>query len=252
MTRPNELKRLRDDLSTILDAPSFIRPEQLEEIKFEGKQLNQVIDDLNTFLFFTNVWLPSSSQEQEFELAVKDLADAADELRSKGFKKGVTAGIEAARKALQENVVHFQLIRRMWVGVENAANSISQRGIPEESDYSVWFGLFRFSFPDSSYSKINQILGDLLTGTDAHNRQTHSNLIAACYLAHRSQDTDKYIDELAAAASVLWVARMYREIVDLLSEVSPLPHYSLELIYAGALAENRRKDMRLTTLRNKL
>jgi hypothetical protein len=197
------------------------------------------------------VWLPSS--EQEVELVVGDLEKAADELRSKSFKRSVTEGIEAAKRVLQQNVVEYQLIGRMWLGVESATKYITQQGIPEDVDYSRDFGLLRFAFPDTAYKEINQVLEDLLKGSDAQGQLTHSNLIAACYMAHHSpRRNDKYIDDLAAAASVLWVAEMYRELVGLLSEVEPLPHYSLELIYAAALAEVRHKETRLMAILNKL
>lgn len=252
MTRPGELLNLRKDISSILEAPSFIKPEQLDEITFSGKKLNQVIDDLNTFLFFTNVWLPSS--KQDVQLVVKDLKEAAKELKSTGFKRGVSEGIEAAKATLQENVIQYQLIRRMWVGVESATKAIhGQSGVPENIDYSRDFGLLRFAFPDSAYKRINQVLEDLLKGSEEQGQLAHSNLIAACYMAHLSPDKNKkYIDDLAAAASVLWVAEMYRELVDLLSEVEPRPHYSLDLIYAAGLSEMHHKETQGTRILNKL
>jgi hypothetical protein len=252
MTRPKELLDLKNSISSILDAPSFIKPEQLDEITFSGKKLSQVIDDLNTFLFFTNVWLPSS--KPEVELAVKDLKEAADELKSQSFKRGVSEGIEAAKATLHENVIQYQLIGRMWLGVESATKSLQGRGrIPENMDYSRDFGLLRFAFPDSANKRINQVLEDLLKGSAEEGQLAHSNLIAACYMAHLNPDDNrKYIDDLAAAASVLWVAEMYRQLVDLLSEVEPLPHYSLDLIYAAALSEMHHKESRSTRILNSL
>ncbi len=251
MTRPKELLNLRDSISSILEAPSLVQPQQLDAITFSGKKLSQVIDDLNTFLFFTNVWLPSSTQD--VQLAVKDLKEAADELKSREFKRGVSEGIEAAKAILQENVIQYQLIRRMWLGVETAVKSLKgQWGSDEDIDYSRDFGLLRFAFPDSAYMRINQVLEGLLKGAE-EGRLTHSNLIAACYLAHLSPTkNEKYVDDLAAAASVLWVAELYRQLVDLLSEVEPLPHYSLELILAAALSEMHHKETRGTRIINKL
>src|SRR6185295_15435140 len=106
----------------------------------------------------------------------------------------------AAKKALQKNVQQYQTISRMWLGVETAVKSLKgQWGSNEYIDYSRDFGLLRFSFPESAYEKVNDVLEDLLKGPNA-GQLTHSNLIARCYLARFASSNEQYIDDFAATA----------------------------------------------------
>lgn len=237
-----ELVELREDVFSILKSSSYIRPEQLSDISFAGKNITQVIDDLNTFLFFTNVWLPSS--RQEIDLAVQDLTEAADELKSERFTQTVGQGIAEAKAVIEQNVAQYQLIRQMWEEIEIATRSLqADLTVPEDIDYSRDFGLLRFSFPDTAYERINQVLEDLLSGTKEEGRLTHSNVITACYMAHILPEK-RYVNDVAAAAAVLWVAERYRELIKLLSQINPLPHYSLQLIFAAAMFETQEEEIR--------
>lgn len=235
-----ELVELRNDVASILENSSFIGREQLEGISFAGKNIAEVIDDLNTFYFFQNVWLPSSREETD--LAVQELKEAAEELKSESFTQTIGRGIDEAKKILEENVAQYQLIREMWEEIETATKSLPPELTDKHLDYSRDLGLLRFSFPDSAYTRINQVLGDLLHAEDG-GRLTHSNVITACYMAH-IMPPEKYIDDVAAAASVLWAAERHRELIKLLTQIDPLPHYSLQLIFAAAMFASREDSKR--------
>lgn len=235
-----ELVRLQKDVASILDNSSIIEPGDLANISFAGKNITEVIDDLNTFYFFQNVWRPSSSQDAD--LAVQDLKEAAEELKSEHFTQTVGKGIDEAKKTIGENVAQYQLIREIWEEIEAAIKILPQELTDKHIDYARDLGLLRFSFPDSAYTRINQVLGDLLRSVDG-GRSTHSNLITACYMAHISSP-ERYIDDVAAASAVLWAAELYRELIKLLTQLSSLPHYSLQLIFAAATFESHENSER--------
>ena len=229
-----ELLKLRDDVMSIVENHEYIEKKQLAHISFAGKNVTELIDELNNFYFFQNVWLPSA--EPETDLAIKDLKEAAKELKSEDFKQTVGIGIDEAKKTLEKNVERFQLLREMWEEIEAATKSLPQELAEKPIDYSRDLGLLRFSFPDSSYDRINQVLNDVLHAKDG-GQLTLSNVIAACYMAHLLS-REKYIDDVAAASAVLWAGERHRELIKLLTQLAPLPHYSLELILAAATFES--------------
>jgi hypothetical protein len=241
-TTPQELYELRDKIAKILEPPSLLTPASMDEIVVSGKALKQVIGDLNTLLFFKNVWLPSS--KQDVELVLEDLKRAAEELESEEFKHTVNERIEECRVSLVENVREYEKLKLLWRRMEEAAKYLEMRWrerIPYRMDYFRDFGLLRFSFPDSANSRIHDVLDELLNGTIEDERATYTNIVTSCYLAQLESPeqiiTDIQLTDLVAAAAVFWVAKMYEQLVDLLSKITPLPHYSLELTYAAALFE---------------
>lgn len=239
---PEALRDLHDRISSILSTPALITPEHVGQIEISGRSLIQVIDDLNTFLFFTNVWMPSSKIEEE--IALGDLKRAADELKSDVFRSRVDEEIHAAKESLERNVNEYQIISNLWEQLGAATKSLRKQiseNVTGSIDYFRDFGLLRFAFPESAHYRINNVLETLLYGDKESEQVTHYDVIKACYLAHFSPDKS-YTDNLAAATSVLWVAEMYSQLVSLLSRVEPRPHYSLNIIYAAAIFETNQDE----------
>ena len=236
-TNPAALRDLHDRISRITLTPALVTPESVEQIEVSGRSLIQVIDDLNTFLFFTNVWMPASTEEEE--IALGDLEREADELKSAAFINRVDEEIQATKQSLEQNVNEYRVISTLWERIETATRNL-RRQISEYStgsiDYFRDFGLLRFAFPESAHQRINDVLETLLYGDKESEQVTHYDVIKACYMAHFTPDRS-YTDNLAAAASVFWVAEMYPQLISLLERIEPRPHYSLDIIYAAAIFE---------------
>jgi hypothetical protein len=258
-TDPEELYELREKISKILDptsseSASLLTPESLDEIVISGKGLKQIIEDLNTLLFFKNVWLPSS--KQDVELVLEDLNRAADELKSEVLEQNVNERIQEFKVSIVENAREYENIKLIWLRMEDAAKFLEKRWeerIPFQADYLRDFGLLRFSFPESANQRIQEVLDDLLNGTTEDERLVYRNIVTACYLAQLESPIRPVDDnDLVAAATVLWVAQMYEQLADLLSKVDSLPHYSLELIYTAALIEKAQDDEMVLKLMDRL
>jgi hypothetical protein len=237
-TSADDVRMLRDQVAELLNNQTPITPQQVDKVVFKGKSLMEVINDINTFSFFTNVWLSTSTPDQE--IVIKDLREAASDLKSEGLTKEVREGLEDAKALLEKGSSEFLFIKGLWEQIEPATEKLRtqvRRRITEKIDYLRDFGLLRFSFPKDARQKITDVLDDLLKSTD---NSVHSNLIAACYMAHRAR-TEKYVNDLSAAAAVLWVTEKFQDLVHLLSTVKPLPHYSLSLIYAAAIFESQER-----------
>jgi hypothetical protein len=231
------LIKLRGEICDILQPSKVLTTDLANRIAISGRPLIQVIDDLNTFLFFKNVWMHSSVQEQE--IALEDLKRAAEQLTTESLRQRVNEGIRQARASLEENIKEYQLVSIYWGQIEDAVKALRKHfggSVTARADYFRDFGLLRFAFPESSHDRINTVLDTLIYGTHDDEQTTHYNIIADCYLAHLAPD-ERYIDNLAAASSVLWVAKMYLQIVTLLASIRPSPHFSLDIVYAAAILE---------------
>ena len=240
-TSADDVRTLRDQVAELLNNPTPITPQQVDKIVFKGKSLTEVINDINTFSFFTNVWLSTSTPDQE--IVLEDLRHAASELKSESLTQEVREGLEDAKALLERGSSDFLLIKGLWEQIEPATEKLRiqmRERRAEKIDYLLDFGLLRFSFPKDARQKIKDVLDDLLNSTD---NSVHSNLIAACYMAHRTR-TEKYVNDLSAAAAVLWVTDKFQDLVHLLSTVKPRPHYSLSLIYAAAIFETQEREGR--------
>jgi len=251
-SNPHVLLELRQRIYAILQPPNVLTAELVNEIAISGRPLIQVIDDLNTFLFFKNVWMPSSIEDQN--IALEDLKQVTDQLTSESMKERVNEGIRLAKVSLEENIGEYLLISVFWEQIEMAAETLRKyfkNVITEDVDYFRDFGLLRFAFPESSHERINSVLESLLFGTQDDEEGTHYRVIADCYLAHLAPD-DKYIDNLVAAVAVLWVAKMYRQVIILLEKINPSPHFSLDIANAAAIYETKEEAERSTEIIQKL
>jgi hypothetical protein len=240
-TSADDVRTLRDQVAGLLNNQTPITPQQVDKIVFKGKSLTEVINDINTFSFFTNVWLSTSTTDQE--IVLEDLRQAASELKSESLTQEVREGLEDAKATLERGSSEFLVIKGLWEQLEPATEKLRtqvRERITEKIDYLRDFGLLRFSFPKEARQKIKDVLDGLLKGTD---NSVYSNLIAACYMAHLTQK-EKYVNDLSAAAAVLWVTDKFQDLVHLLSTVKPRPHYSLSLIYAAAIFEAQEHEKR--------
>jgi hypothetical protein len=239
-TSADDVRALRDQVAELLNNKTPITPRQVDQIVFKGKSLTEVINDINTFSFFTNVWLSTSTTDEE--IVLEDLRQAASELKSESLTQEVREGLEDAKAMLEKGSSEFLFIKGLWEQLEPATEKLRtqvRERITERIDYLRDFGLLRFSFPKDARQKIKDVLDDLLKGTD----NSVPNLIAACYMAHLTQK-EKYVNDLSAAAAVLWVTDKFQDLAHLLSTVKPRPHYSLSLIYAAAIFETQEHENR--------
>lgn len=235
-----ELKELRLQLGEILQAQYPLDSELIDKIKFSGIPLGEIIDDLQQFSFFENVWL-SSSAKNEIVFAQREISDATRYLDSKRFQRGVKEAIEATKKALADNVYTYRLLRHLWEDFEQARSRtlFRLRDYPTPNpNYFRDFGLFRFGFPENTHLRINNILEALFSGDEELNKYACSAVFNTCLTLNKNRD--KEVEELAVAASVLWILEVDAQIITLVEGIKKPPHFSLQIMYASALF--RRKE----------
>ncbi|HJQ69826.1 MAG TPA: hypothetical protein VKA70_12675 [Blastocatellia bacterium] len=250
-----ELKKLNTDIKRILNSPEPLMVEKVDKIAFSGKSLRLVIDDLNKFLLYANVWLPSATRDDEQDVlrelheAEDELGEVADQLQSEPFKQRVDEAIETTKKDLEENVEEYEqlssryfqverakgylvsLRKRIDQGADSLHSHVSDRKV-EALNFFRDFGLLRFAFPSETHKEITAVLKALL-GQEEEVRQDTLLRVTAAY--HGAQENPAgHIDALAALTALLWVAEMYDDLIDLLGKIELLPHFSFKLVYAAA------------------
>jgi hypothetical protein len=201
-----------------------------------GRPLGEIVSDLNRLSFFENVWR-CTVEEQEVPQIVNDLSEAAqlvEKFVDPRFKHEVTESYQIVRKEFEEKSVEYQQISELWHEVEQAAADLQEQVDKRSQIVSFFreFGLFRFGFHEHARERIEAVLIDLLAAQEEEKRHARLVVVTAYHRAH--EDPERYLDQVNAAVSVLWVTERYRQLVELLDQVKPLPHYSLTLIYAAA------------------
>lgn len=231
-----DLRRLRSQVADILTAQRPLTQQAVDRIEISGKPLGKIIEDLQRFVFLENVWLPYFATK-DVQAAAKALSRAA---QSKKFQCGVGEAISATKEALEENVQEYKWIRSLWTGLE--ASPTLQIRMPQDTglplDVFRDFGLLRFGFPKPTHQRIRDLLEALLSHDEDAEREARISVVTAC---HEIRKNIKGIRHLAVGAAVLWVAKMDRQLIELLEKIEPLPHYSLKLVYAAAIFRQKYK-----------
>ena len=239
---PNDLRNLQAHIDRLLDErATTITPEDVDRIFAGEYTLNQLLNGLNNFSFFQNVWEPGSRLDEETFL--QDLQETIEQLDSEEFKQMVAKAKEEFQAELKHWIESYEFMESLWLQMEKATANLRRVQIERDIDYFRDFGLLRFAFPESSHQKINNVLEKLMRSGGRDDNVPQYDVIAACFWAvEQSENHD--LDNLAAATSALWVANKYWGITNLLKRISPLPHFSLSLIYAAALLESNQDGKR--------
>jgi DNA-binding transcriptional regulator GbsR (MarR family) len=238
-TEYRDLQKLRDQVAVILTAQDSLTPNEVDKIQVKGRPLSTVIEELEKLSFLENVWLPFSG-EKDVQLALRDLGEAAEQLKSREFQRVVDKAVKVTKEELAKNVEGYKKIKSLMSQLEQSVRKWRDN-IPDLNQVPDVFwdlGLLRFGFPKSSHQRIHNIFEGLL-GDNESQVSARKSVIMAFHSGNKS--TAKHIDELATAAAVLWVVeRMDAELIELLENIDPLPHYSLKIIYAAAIFRLKR------------
>lgn len=230
------LHELRDQIASLVASNHPISEAAIAKIAFSGTPLPQIIEDLRTFSFLREVWLPFTGST-EISRTAEELTEAARLAASDDFKNEISLVIDRARKALEDNIQEYRRVASLLGSLQRHADSVRSRIKTTAPNLDLYrdCGLLRFALPDTAITKINAVLSALFEGGPEHVED-------ACVLVLNSIETGRRkpaeaIDELAVFGAVLWVLKMHRLLVETFHSINPLPHFSLKLIHAAAIIE---------------
>ncbi|SRR5579871_1028469 len=213
-----ELEAIVQQLREIVESPKERSERLLAETRIEGKQMNEVIQELRKS-WFLDVW--------RVEAASKELADNADEHLKKAyelannqdFKQSIQSVIESATKTLQMNVSKYSWSTQLYVDFEFARSLKYERYFakhPNIQNLNVFraFGLIRFGLPDDMHDKIQNMIRDLLSPVES----VELTAIITLYRSYQEAvDPDK-LSSLARVLCALWTFDLYQYLDELLTE----------------------------------
>lgn len=245
------LEELYKKVTSIVESQKVITIETLEEIKFDGEPLSEVIRALQTFSFLENVWLKYEAPRESLEV-VREVIEAAREMHNKEFEHNVAEAIRATSQKLSENVEEYRWISALWVNLEVA--SASRRWSAAVNNFSPPalfrdFGLLRYGFPEDTHQSIREVLEALLYG-ETTERDARVRVAVACL--NGSRDPVKNLNDLVLGVAILIVTKMNAELLSLLDKINPLPHYSLQIALVERMLEANPSSRRAAKLLRQL
>ncbi|HYP28215.1 MAG TPA: hypothetical protein VE262_15980 [Blastocatellia bacterium] len=243
-----DLYELNSQLDQILKSGFDVNT--LKDVKLAGTPLTTVIEELSTFSFFENVWLPFSAKI-EAQDALQELGKTSRQLKKEAFRIGVEQAIIATQEALAENVREYQRASSVWTQLERVAKTIKQIKKSERShlDYFRDFRLLRFGFPRTINARMYQVFDALLSQDEEAEKHARTFIISVFY--ERNIDPCKDYEDIMVITAVLWVAKLDEQIITLLDGFPSIPHFSLKMVYAAAAFRSKqRTDRGLEFLRD--
>lgn len=248
-----KLRTLREEVAKILKARSDIGKvnedgsgepvnqaliNDGEEIRVLGKPLSHTIEELKRFSFLENVWLRSHAPE-DLDSAVRQLIQSAQEVRikrTKKFKSGLDKALEGVKQTLEKNVQEVEWVMSLWDGLEQRAGAILDdmpRSRSKTLNYFRDLALLRYSFPTKTHERIEVVLEELLQKGSAE-KYARRFVVTACLRGTR--DLRGEAENLIVAVAVLRVAKMDRQVIELLAKMDHRQlHFSLKIVYAEAM-----------------
>jgi ribosomal protein L32E len=232
---PLDLRELRPVVADILETQGHLTERTIRSIEVSGRPLSAIIDEVKQFSFLKNIWLQFI--EMDYVKRVTDLQRQAHDL---AHLRTVKKAIQATKEAIKDSAKEYKRVSNLWRELEQATSNLQARVKHDPSrplDAFRDFGLLRFGFPSSSHEAIRSIVEPIFSGGEAEQIAARNAVITACYAEPTNLMDAEEATNLIRAAAVMWLARMDVQLFRLLETVQqsrPLPHFSLELIYAAA------------------
>ena len=233
-----DLYELNSQLDRILKSKFDVKA--LTDVRLAGTPLTTVIEELSTFSFFENVWLPFSAKD-EAQDALQELGETSRQLETEAFRVGVEEAIKATQEALAENVREYQRASSVWTRLERVAITIKQIRKSERSriNYFRDLRLLRFGFPRTINTRIGEIFDALLSQDEEAEKHARAFVISIFY--NRDLNPCKDSEDIMITVAVLWVAKLDEQIITFLDKLTVIPHFCLKMIYAAAAFRSKQR-----------
>lgn len=229
-------------------------PDDFSDITYQGKSLDDFIENLQKFAFLKNDWLQLKAQREltsKLETVLKrfhsndklqDLFKSFNQFyKSKEVQQEVRKEISKTKEDLNRRVLQdleiVLLVRNLWNPLEQAIKNLKDRIHPDDAGYYDTFrdlGLLRYGFPSSSQTKITELLDELYSGDKNRIRNSRTEVINAYLKAY--EDNENKSEHLILTTAIFLALRLNDELYKLLSRKEQnLSHFSIKAAYAEML-----------------
>ncbi|MCP4601464.1 MAG: hypothetical protein GY847_13260 [Proteobacteria bacterium] len=249
---PSELRELRKEIGGILRARKPFEADALRDIRIGNRKLDDLIDEIENFSFFENVWLPFSARN-EAQKALRYLDHGSRQLAGKRFGRAVQRAILETKEELSANVEGYERFLGLWKTLQaKAIDFCDQIGetVADEGLVCRDLGLLRFGFPIEIGESIREVVAHFLRGRREAVTEALGRTIQAISGASR-HDSDQERN-MAIAAAVLWVLRMDKQIIEMMGANIDTARFSLQILAAAAMLRSQRQVERAKQITERL
>src|SRR5579872_3224876 len=233
------LTRLRREIASIFVSDQPLSAGVLDRIVVSDTPLIEIIEQLQSFSFLRDVWLPYAVSH-EIPSVARELYDTTQLLRSDDFQKHMSVAIRHTKQALEDNIREYRRVVLLLGTLQQRVHWLRSRLKRTSPVLDLFrdFGLIRFGLPEKNLPAIRQLLEVILDGDDYAVGEVCISVVNAGEAARINSRTA--IDELALFSAALWVVQIDRALVSLLDRLEELPHFSFALIKAAAIIRDGR------------
>lgn len=233
-SEPIDLLNLHGVVEEILLTQSDLTEDTIRSIEISGRSLAEIIDEVTEFSFLKNIWLQFIEVQH-----VKRVIDLEKQVRDLVQVEEVTKAVEATKDAIYESAEEYRRVRSLWRDLEQATSNLKLRIAYDPTkpvDVFRDLGLMRFGLPASSHESIQQVVESIFAQPEEDQITARNIILRACYSERNQLHRSDVHDNLIKASAVMWLTRLDHQLFRLLDgirQVRPLPHFSLDLLYAA-------------------
>ena len=202
-------------------------------------------DQIRNYSFFDQVWLPVAAAAK---MHVKGSLRAIVQLmQSTEVQHAISTDLQDLTADLEHNTTQYLRATRLQQKLVPAVAKLESQipaALLHERPLDV-LGLVRFSFPHTARDQMRRLLRKFGTAEakGVAPKTTRNDVMRALFNAlWTPRETVEDSTALAVNAALLWVAKLYKELVDRIEPHRAL-HFSLTAIYGAAAIECNRLDL---------
>jgi hypothetical protein len=201
-------------------------------------------DQLRNYSFFDQVWLPVASATEIKDGS--DLRSIVELMQSAEVQDAIQTNLTDLTSDLRHNTLEYLRARRLQQKLSAAVAKLKVEipaGILHDNPFDI-LGLLRFSFPPDARGQLSSILrrfGESRRENDDDDASPDPltrGIFKALWSPRRPSDAKT----LALNAGLLWIAKLYGDILDRIGPHRNL-HFSLIAVYGAAAVESERPDL---------
>ena len=232
-----EIVALRSAISEARKQPRA-SAELLDEIKFGGRTLRELVNDLRSFYFLENVWLPAAAVDDALTARAGFVEAAIQLQKDPEFARHVAGAVDRTKHELSANVERYRLVRTVAMAIDKTPSWCPTGPEPggADNDYFQHYTLIRFGFPEDAEDGIVGLLRDLCSGDLELERSSRLRMARSWF----DLDDPSRLVDLCAASSALWMAGQQPLLATLLEADDARPHWSLDVVYVAAVLDSPR------------
>ena len=231
--KSEDLRSLNEELINISKASQMITPELLEGVRYNEKNILELIIDLKRYSFLENIWLRLLAEEDVRKAKYEIITESSKER----FRAKIGEFVSKTKAKLKENVKSYLDLVAFYSKLNYASQEyITTRKEKSLQDIDVFkdFALIRFDFPDNSKQKIQDIVLALISTEEEANKDAIHAIFQHLFDI-TEEISEKNIINLSIVSAILWIARMDRVLIEKLGTLKERPHYSLNIVYAASI-----------------